>query len=284
MGVCVLPTVNHRKIIRTYKAFYGFYAPKEMKQVASEVFNRYEKKYIITDEIYQLMKPQLEEYMEVDDHSRNGDFYTICNIYYDTPDSEIIRKSIEGPVYKEKLRLRSYGVVEKNNRVYLEIKKKFDGCVNKRRTSLTLEEAYHYLDTRNQPEPLNPMNGQILNEIDFLFHKYKVLQPKLFLAYDRNALFGIEDKSFRVTFDTNIRTRRYDLVLDKGIYGELLLPKDQWLMEVKMKDVVPLWFAKLLSKYKVYPVSFSKYGMEYQRTMAKNNQSHVSREYIKIYA
>lgn len=252
--------------------------------MAIEVFNRYEKKYIISDDIYRLIKPQLEEYMEVDEHSRNGDIYTICNIYYDTPDNAIIRKSIEQPAYKEKLRLRSYGVVKPEDLVFLEIKKKYEGCVNKRRTLLPLGEAYRYIETKQKPEALNLMNEQILNEIDFMIHKYQTLKPTLFLSYDRNALFGMEDKSFRVTFDTNIRTRRYDVGLDKGIYGELLLPKDQWVMEVKMKDVIPLWFTKLLSKYMIYPVSFSKYGTEYLKTMLKNENSHISREYIKIYA
>lgn len=249
-----------------------------------DVFNRYEKKYIINDEIYRLIKPQLEEYLVVDAHSRNGDFYTICNIYYDTPDNEIIRKSIERPAYKEKLRLRSYGVVGPKDKVYLEIKKKFNGCVNKRRTSITLEEACRYLETKQKPEPLNQMNAQILNEIDFMVHRYENLRPALFLSYDRSALFGMEDKNFRITFDTNIRTRRYDMGLEYGNYGELLLPKDQWVMEVKMNGTTPLWFAQLLSGYQIYPVSFSKYGTEYQRSMLNSNNSHISREYSKIYA
>lgn len=249
-----------------------------------ESFTRYEEKYIITDEIYRLIKPQLEEYMEIDEHSRNGNFYTICNIYYDTPDNEIIRKSIERPTYKEKLRLRSYGVVKPTDMVYLEIKKKYDGCVYKRRTSLALEEAYQYLETMQKPVAINQMNEQILNEIDFIIRKYHNLQPMLYLSYDRNAVFGMEDSSFRITFDTNIRTRRYDIRLDKGIYGDLLLPEGQWVMEVKMKAVVPLWFAELLSKYKIYPVSFSKYGMEYQKKMQNSNNKLISHEYSKIYA
>ena len=241
--------------------------------MAIEVFNRYEKKFIITDEIYNIIKPQLEEYMEVDEYSRNGDFYTICNIYYDTVDNEIIGKSIEKPTYKEKLRLRSYGVVELQDKVFLEIKKKFKGCVNKRRTVITLEDAYRFIETKQKPEADTVMNEQILNEIDFMVHRYQTLQPALFLSYERNALFGIEDKNFRITFDNNILTRRYDLGLHYGIYGDLLLPKDQWIMEVKINRAAPLWFAELLSRYKIYPVSFSKYGTEYYKTILSVNYS-----------
>jgi SPX domain protein involved in polyphosphate accumulation len=227
------------------------------------------------------MKPQLEEYMEVDDHSRNGGFYTICNIYYDTPDHAIIRKSIDKPAYKEKLRLRSYGVADQRDLVYLEIKKKYNGCVNKRRTSIVLEDAYHYIETKKKPELTIDMNEQILNEIDYMLHRYPTLGPAVFLSYDRNAMFGIEDKNFRITFDTNIRSRREKVGLDTGNYGELLLPKGLWVMEVKVKDTTPLWLAELLSRYKIYPASFSKYGTEYQRTIInrKNNL-----EDMKLYA
>ncbi|MHB8128680.1 MAG: VTC domain-containing protein [Mobilitalea sp.] len=250
--------------------------------MAIEVFNRYEKKYIISDKVYQLIKPQLEKYMELDAHSRNGDFYTICNIYYDTPDNEIIRKSIEKPAYKEKLRLRSYGVVGPKDKVYLEIKKKYNHCVNKRRTSIILEEAYNYFETKQKPKAKNLINEQILNEIDFMIHRYPTLQPALYLSYDRNAMFGIENNNFRITFDTNIRTRRYDLRLDIANYGELLLPPDHWVMEAKLDQTAPLWFAELLSRYKVYPTTFSKYGTEYQQMLLHKDTKTLQSEYKQI--
>lgn len=250
--------------------------------MAIEVFNRTEKKYIISDEMYKILKTQLEEYMEEDEHSRKGGFYSICNIYYDTPNHEIIRNSIEKPAYKEKLRLRSYGVVGSKDKVFLELKKKFNGRVNKRRTLILLEDAYHYLKTKQKPDAVNQMNSQILNEIDFVVQRYPDLQPTLYLSYERNALVGIEDKNFRITFDTNIRTRRYDLGLDKGIYGELLLPRGQWIMEVKMNNSAPLWLAKLLSKYQIYPTSFSKYGTEYTRMIMHKGTESTSSEYNKM--
>lgn len=234
--------------------------------MATEVFNRYECKYIISDKVCRSIKPQLEEYMEVDEHSRNGDFYTICNIYYDTPDHAMIRKSLDKPVYKEKLRLRSYGVVGPKDKVYLEIKKKYDGIVNKRRTAILLEDAYRYFNKKDKPELKPFMNRQVLNEIDYIIQK-RSLQPMLYLSYDRNAMFGMEDKSFRITFDTNIRTRRYDIGLDIGNFGELLLSPDMWVMEVKIENTAPLWFAELLSAYHIYPATYSKYGAEYQENI-----------------
>ncbi len=237
--------------------------------MAIEVFNRTEKKFIITDAVYRAIKPQLEEYMEPDPFSRNGDFYTICNIYYDTPDHAVIRKSIESPLYKEKLRLRSYGAVGSMDRVYLEIKKKYNGQVNKRRTAMKLEEAYQYIEDHYRPPVKKTLAKQILNEIDYFIVRYPDLAPKLFLSYDRNAMFGIDDPSFRITFDTNIRTRRSEVGLDRGNYGELLMAPDIWVMEAKLTNAAPLWFARLLSNYKIYPTSLSKYGMEYKRALER---------------
>jgi SPX domain protein involved in polyphosphate accumulation len=238
--------------------------------MAIEVFNRTEKKYLITDEVYRSIKPQLEEHMELDAFSRNRDCYTICNIYYDTPDHAIIRRSIEKPVYKEKLRLRSYGVVNPKDKVFLEIKKKFNGRVNKRRTSMQLEDAYTYIQEHQRPRAKKPLGEQILSEIDYILQRYPDLRPTLFLSYDRNAMFGVEDPSFRITFDRNIRARRTDVVLDKGIYGEPLLPSGLWIMEAKITNAAPLWFAKLLSEYQIHPTTFSKYGEEYKRALQRH--------------
>lgn len=236
--------------------------------VAIEVFNRYEKKYIITDAQYGELKSRLEEYMDADEHSRDGEFYTICNIYYDTPNNDFIRGSIEQPVYKEKLRLRSYGVVDREQKVFLEIKKKYEGLVNKRRTKLKLSEAYAFLETKQLPELMPYMNAQVLKELQYTLNRMEII-PALFLSYDRVAMFGKEDRDFRMTFDRNITTRRYDLGLHYGIYGDKLLKEDEWIMEIKIDKAMPLWMTRLLSEFRIYPVSFSKYGTEYKKYITR---------------
>lgn len=236
--------------------------------MAIEVFNRYEKKYRINDACYHKLRERLSEYMEADEHSRDGEFYTICNIYYDTPQNDLIRHSIEKPVYKEKLRLRSYGIVTPEDKVFLEIKKKYKRLVNKRRTKLKLAEAYRFVQSGEMPEYQSYMNVQVLKELQYLLRRMDMeLKPALFLSYDRVAMFGKDDKDFRVTFDRNITTRRYDLGLHYGIYGDKLLPEDEWIMEVKINQAMPLWMTKILSEFQIYPASFSKYGTEYKNYM-----------------
>lgn len=238
--------------------------------MAIEVFNRYEKKFLLDDKTYYKVVRRILEYMEPDAYNLEHEFYSISNIYYDTADDELIRRSLAKPVYKEKLRLRAYGAVTDTDKVFLEIKKKYNGLVNKRRTTFVLRDAYDYMAEENRkPEQQKNfdqpyVNRQVLSEIDYFKKKYELF-PKVYISYERKAYFGKEDKDFRVTFDTNIRSRRDDLFLEAGDYGKRLLPEGEWLMEVKIKDSMPLWFVRILSELSVYPVSFSKYGTEYQK-------------------
>ncbi len=243
--------------------------------MAIEVFNRYEIKYRITNDTYGVLRERLSEYMEADEHSRNGEFYTICNIYYDTDNHDLIRRSLEHPVYKEKMRLRSYGTVERDKKVFLEIKKKYDGLVNKRRTKMILQDAYDYFDTGIVPDIKPFMNAQVMSEIDYMKTRLN-LKPQLFLSYDRCAMFAKDDKDFRVTFDRNITTRRYDLGLHYGIYGDKLIDEDEWLMEIKISDAMPLWMTEILSGMKIYKTSFSKYGTEYANFVRANHPTACS--------
>lgn len=235
--------------------------------MAIEVFNRYENKYLLDDAAYRKLYAQLLEYMELDDYNKQHEFYSITNLYYDTPSNTIIRHSLSKPKYKEKLRLRAYGTPNADAKVYLEIKKKVFGLVNKRRTALTLHEAYDYVRTGVQPPLHSYMNKQVLHEISYLMSQYE-LQPAVYLAYDRKALFSKDNRDLRITFDTNIVSRRHDLLLESGPYGEQLLAPGQWLMEVKAENTIPLWLSRLLSDNGMYRTGFSKYGNEYKRTIA----------------
>lgn len=236
--------------------------------MAIEVFNRYERKFLIQTAVYEAFQKRLAEYVELDDYNKSHEFYTISNLYYDTGDNHLIRNSLEKPVYKEKLRLRGYGIPNREDKVFVEIKKKVAGLVNKRRTKLTLQEAYDFVDSGSKPELKDYMNKQVLNEIEYILKLYD-LEPKLYLAYDRRAFFSKEDRGLRITFDTNIRTRRTELRLEDGDHGEQLLGKDQWLMEIKAEKAMPIWLPRLLSEYKIVNTSFSKYGEEYKKMLTK---------------
>jgi len=240
--------------------------------MAVEVFNRCEKKYLLNEEQYRGIIDGIAGHMDYDVYNRDGSVYKICNIYYDTENDELIRRSVEKPIYKEKLRVRSYcGKPGLEDKVYVEIKKKHKGVVNKRRTAMRLGDAYGYLSGVLIKEDIiernEGINRQVLDEIDYFKRFYKLV-PKLYLSYDRIAYAGKEDNGFRVTFDTNITTRRYNVGLEEGSYGEQLLPANVYLMEIKINGAVPMWFTKIISEFNIYPVSFSKYGTEYMTRVA----------------
>ncbi|GGF92851.1 molecular chaperone [Paenibacillus albidus] len=239
--------------------------------MAIEVFNRYENKYLLDSNAYRTFYLALLEYMELDDYNKQHEFYSITNLYYDTEHNALIRNSLAKPKYKEKLRLRAYGTPGREAKVYLEIKKKVLGLVNKRRTALKLHEAYDFVRTGAEPVFQEYMNRQVLQEITYFLRQYE-LQPKLYLGYDRKALFCKNNRDLRITFDTNIRCRRHDLLLEHGNYGEALLEPGQWLMEVKAEKTIPMWLSRLLSEHQMYRTSFSKYGNEYKK-MLKNSKT-----------
>lgn len=224
------------------------------------VFKRVEKKYLLNKYQAEKLINKISRYIKSDEYP----YSKICNIYFDTQNSDLIRRSIEKPVYKEKVRLRSYGIPNKEDRVFLEIKKKFDGVVTKRRIALKLEDVYDYLENGKKPEA----NKQIFNEIDYCFKKYS-LKPSMYISYERYSYAGKDDDNFRLTFDTNIISRDSDLKLDNGDYGINAIGKDVFLMEVKCLGSMPLWFTNTLSDLKIYPISFSKYGKIYENKLLK---------------
>lgn len=223
------------------------------------IFERVEKKYLLNDGQYRSLIHQLGPYMQVDEYG----LHTICNIYYDTPDSELIRRSIDKPAYKEKLRLRSYGVPKAGDTVYLEIKKKWKKTVYKRRIPLELTQAQAYMESGVLPE-VRKEDRQIFNEIAYFKAFYQPV-PKLFLAYNRVACVAKDDPELRMTFDDHIRSRTANLRLDGGDGGVLLLPGDAHLLEIKVLSALPLWLTQILSGLAIYPASFSKYGNIYKQ-------------------
>ena len=236
--------------------------------MAIEVFNRYEHKYMLNAETFNKVITVIEQHMEIDAHNENHKPYTIANIYYDTPDDYLIRTSLSKPEYKEKLRLRAYGIPGKDSKVFLEIKKKYKGLVNKRRTKLKLCEAYEFVKTGTPPLEKEYMNEQVIHEISYFMHIYN-LQPKLYLAYDRIAYFEKGNPDLRVSFDTNIRSRRYDVKLEDGDFGEQLLEGEYYLMEIKTSLAMPIWLADMLNDLNIKRQSFSKYGTEFEHLQHK---------------
>lgn len=222
------------------------------------VFKRYEIKYLVSDGQRARIEHAMESHMVADEHGES----TICNVYYDTPSHLLVRRSIEKPLYKEKVRVRSYGRHRPGGELFVELKKKFDGVVYKRRARASEDGARRMLAGTARPV------GQIEREIAYAVERYGALVPSCYIAYDRCAYFARDDRSFRVTFDRHIRFRTERLGLSEDADGEQLLAAGFSLMEVKCAGAMPLWLVRELSAMHLYKTSFSKYGIAWERSGA----------------
>lgn len=229
-------------------------------------FKRYEIKYLLTSEQRNRLHALMQRYMVPDEWGPS----TVCNVYYDTPSRVLVRRSAEHPDYKEKVRVRSYGVGKPGAPVFVELKKKFDGVVYKRRCTLSPERAAALLAGHGDPQT------QIERELDFTCRRYGGLEPAFFIAYDREAFYASDDHEFRMTFDRRIRTRDHDLRIDVSDAGEQYLDDDLTLLEVKAGGAIPLWLVEFLSGEGIRKVSFSKVGMAWQRQLSRARKRRLS--------
>ena len=225
----------------------------------NNIFKRVEIKYLIATKQKKLLLKEINNYIEKDLYYES----TICNIYYDNDNNELIINSLEKPPFKSKVRIRSYGVPSLKDEIFVEIKNKYNGVVEKRRVKMPLEEFYNYEKKRKIIK-----NNQIMKEIDYYFKYYK-LKPAIFIAYDRVSYRGKFEEDLRITIDSNLRSRSNNLKLELGDKGEKYFDKEYYIMEIKTLNSMPIWLVKSLSKLKIYPTSCSKYGKIYEKNKSK---------------
>lgn len=170
-----------------------------MPTASQKVFKRIEKKYLISAEQYDSIMDTIRLHT-IPDTNRNE---RIFSLYFDTPTYTLIRRSIDKPVYKEKLRLRAYGMPDENAQVFAEIKKKYKKVVYKRRAVMNYCDALNFLATGQIPPGYEDQH-QILSEIQWFVRSYHGLSPSILISYDRQAYIGTEDPKLRITFDGNI--------------------------------------------------------------------------------
>lgn len=230
-------------------------------------FKRYEIKYLLTSQQKERILRVMEPYMKLDCYGRT----MIRNIYYDTNSFRLIRRSLEKPAYKEKLRIRSYQAAAGEDPVFVELKKKYQSVVYKRRLTLPEGQAM-YAFRYNLPLSVH---SQIAQEIEYFRAYYAGLHPTVFLAYEREAYYSLDGGEFRVTFDENILYREYNFSLGSKVSGTPLLAEGQTLMEIKTAGGLPLWMSRELNRLRVYPTSFSKYGAAYRQMMARTQRDCV---------
>lgn len=219
------------------------------------IFERQEKKYLLTDAQREAFLQRIRPYVEEDEHGA----YTLTNLYFDDASFSNIRRSMEKPVFKEKMRLRGYGTPAPEDTVYWELKKKYKKVGYKRRIETTPCAMAAYLKGKGTLP-----DSQSARELDY-FLRSKQLRPRIYIAYDRVAYYAKEDREIRITFDENLRYRWHDLDLTAGDHDCKVYPIPGHLMELKVWHRIPHWLVDILTDLKIYPVSFSKYGKIFEK-------------------
>ncbi len=231
------------------------------------VFKRYELKYLMDEEQTAAVLYSMDGHMKLDTYGRSS----INNIYLDTDSHLLARRSIEKPMYKEKLRFRSYGQAKTDSKVFVELKKKYDSVVYKRRLSMPLDKAMAWFTTDTDDYP----DTQIGREIDYMRQRYTGIHPSMMLCYEREAYYSQDNSDLRITLDSNISARTYDVDLTKEPYGEPVMPEGYTLMEIKTMYGFPQWLNEALSGNRVYKTSFSKYGNAYKELVLGKTQEEL---------
>lgn len=226
------------------------------------IFKRSEAKYRLSPKQFKLMIDGLDGHMVVDEFGET----TIQSLYFDTDNWLLIRRSIEKPVYKEKLRARSYNLAAPNKQIFLELKKKYDKIVYKRRISLKEKDLISFLNS-----DYKETDNQIEKEIKYFNKFYGGLKPSMMLLYDRTA-YVQDDSDLRITFDKNVRYRIDKLDLCSSLDGECLFDDSTIIMEIKASRPYPKWLISILNQNKIYKTSFSKYGTAYKKVLAETNK------------
>lgn len=200
-------------------------------------------------------------YLVVDPYADEDGFYNVNSLYFDSQDFRFCQEQLNGQPFRQKLRLRSYNNVAIDDLVFLEIKKKYKGVVNKRRTPILLNRAYAFLRDYNHDVSTLPAgtNPQIMREVAFLCRRFE-LQPQVLLSYRRQSFFVAGDPSIRITFDSNVVESRNRLRLENLDYGSSILPSQVYIMEVKVNDSLPFWLVRILAQAGCHRQSFSKYS------------------------
>ena len=232
---------------------------------AINVMKRYEIKYLLTKEQTEYLVEGLKGHMLLDQYGRTS----ICSLYYDTPNHRLIRESLDKPEFKEKCRLRSYGLAKPGKPVFLELKRKAYGIVYKRRIQTSIDEVNKFF---NKSDVFS--DSQIEKEITYFRDYYESLKPSCLIIYDREAYYE-PDGDLRLTIDYNPRYRLDDLNLSTSTDGKSLLEEGSTILEIKVQDAIPIWLSNLLSGGKIYKNSFSKYGEAYKREIINIDRKEI---------
>ena len=228
-------------------------------------FQRFEFKYLVDVEQYEIIKRRLQKYLNHDPFvaSNDSQSYDVISLYFDSPKFYSYWEKIDGARKRKKIRLRTYKVGKKvESYSYLEIKRKFDAVVLKDRCLID-RELYQHLDQSGGffglEDKFDEPAQKLISEFEYerCFH---AMEPKVLVVYKREPYVGHHNNQLRVTFDYNIKAYEtsklyhdYDTCPFKDVSKSVVV------MEVKFNGTLPPYIADIIREYSLLRVPYSKY-------------------------
>lgn len=222
-----------------------------------DYFERKEMKYLLNVRQKEQLMKAISDWIVQDPYSP----YTVSSAYLDFPSDLLMKRNMEKPAYRRKVRIRCYGEFERNSTCYLETKNKYKGITVKKRILMDSSQIEEFLKNRKFPAGLS-------SDAISLFNAQAGYQIRYGLKYERQAYYWKDDPSLRITFDDQICVRKpenpFCLQSLIGQKAAAILPDGFTLMEIKTANALPLRLARILGALQILPASFSKAGSAYR--------------------
>lgn len=185
--------------------------------------------------------------------------YEISSLYFDTPDFLLSEMTHQGIKNRFKLRVRCYSD-DPAEPVFLEIKRRMNKTIRKRRARLSRSEACRAVSAVLLHDACGlaaaPPEAQ-----DFLGLVAALgARPVCRVRYRREAYEAVSGAPLRITFDhavEHLATSRYELSMN----GTGWRPSgvEPVILELKYTDVFASWVRDLIESYDLVPLSIPKY-------------------------
>lgn len=229
---------------------------------------REELKYVVPESALDDLRQEIAPFMEIDKFGRGFEErgYTIRSIYLDSPDLLFYHEKQNHLQNRKKLRIRGYNELRGDDKVFLEIKRKFSSAIAKDRAIMRyddLAELFQTADVERFVDPERTSAEAREAARSFFYHVYRLnLRTSNLVVYEREAFMGKFDPTLRITFDRNLRGSLYptlDELFEEREFGHVM--PGYFILELKYSTQFPGWLRPALARHGLMQRSASKYCM-----------------------
>ena len=225
---------------------------------------RFERKYLVTEEHARQVRQFIRAYLEPDEHSSiSPDLaYPVHSLYFDSDQLTTYWATVHCEKSRFKLRLRYYDE-NPDGPVFFEIKRRVNECVLKQRGAVH-KSAAPLLASGGFPEPqhlptYNPGALAALRNFDRLRQQISA-HPKVYVAYEREAWVHPETNAVRITLDRHVRGETVRLIRFSTNMTAPCYPfGGKVVLELKFTNRFPDWFGQLVRHFDLVQCGAPKY-------------------------